>query len=244
MGATVAVANQKGGVGKTSVSLHLGVGAALAGKRVLLIDGDPQGNLTQWMLDDYADDLYRVLVTAQPPLKTARPLKRWGVVLIGGGWETAKALTMLASVGELGTIGAKLRGLADVADLVLIDMPPSRMPGFEQMLGVANWVVVPTTLERMSMEGVGLMAKTISGMPEGPRLMGVVPNMTRSNTNEHRARMEELVTTFQSTVWPPLPLTIRMTEANSYGTTLYELCPNDPITQAMRSVVDRMLGAL
>jgi chromosome partitioning protein len=244
MGSVVAIANQKGRVGKTSLTLHLGVGAANAGKRVLLIDGDPQGNLTNWMIDDDTDDLYRILVTTEATLRTSPALEQWGVVLIGGGWQTAKALTMLASVGELGTFSGKLRWLADIADLVLIDMPPSKMPGFEQMLGVADWVLVPSTLERMSMECVTLMARTIAGMEKGPRLMGVVPNMTRSHTNEHRARMRELVGSFAGTVWPPLPLSIRMTEANSFGTTLFELCPRAAITQAVTQVIDRMMAAL
>lgn len=244
MGKLVAIANQKGGVGKTTLAVHLAVGAAQSGLRTILVDADPQGNLTNWLIDESAADLYRLLVIGDQPLRAVRPVQRFGCGLVGGGWETGKALTMLASVGELQTIPQRLTGLASVADLVLMDMPPSRLPGFEEMLSAARWVIVPTTLERMSVEGVILMAQTIQALGSDLRLMGVVPNMTRARTREHQAQMEDLVAAFGSTVWPPLPLTIRMTEANSYGTTIFDLCPGETVTQAMRAVVRRMLGVL
>ncbi len=245
MGSIVAIANQKGGVGKTTLAVHLAVGAAQSGLRVVLVDADPQGNLTNWLIEESVNDLFRLLVVGERPVRVVRALTSWGLALIGGGWETGKALTMLASVGELGTIPAKLRDLGAIADLVVLDMPPSRLPGFEQLLSVAEWAIVPTTLERMSIEGVVLMAQTIRAMGAGgPRLMGIVPNMTRANTNEHQAQMEDLVKVFGAAVWPPLPLTIRMTEANSYGTTVFELCPGDAIAQTLRQVVARMVEVL
>ncbi len=73
----------------------------------------------------------------------------------------------------------------------------------------------------------------------GARLLGVVPNMLRQ-VNEHKAQMKALVEMFVSAVWPPLPLSVRVAEACAFGKSLYEIAPDDPVTVAMRTVVDRL----
>jgi cellulose biosynthesis protein BcsQ len=162
---------------------------------------------------------------------------------------------MLAAVGRLPEIPARIRALAEIADLVFVDMPPSRTAGFDELLAAADWVIVPTQLERLSLEGVGLLAQALSSQTsnvkrqnvkrdDGPRLMGIMPNMTRASTREHQAQMVELVRAFGQAVWPPLPLTIKVTEAATYGTTVFELCPGEPVTEAMLAVKQRMLGVL
>jgi cellulose biosynthesis protein BcsQ len=71
-----------------------------------------------------------------------------------------------------------------------------------------------------------------------PRLLGVVPNMLRQ-VNEHKAQMASLVDMFGPVVWPPLPLSVRVAEACSFGRSLFEIAPNDSVTIAMRQIVDR-----
>lgn len=245
MGQIIAVANQKGGVGKTTLAVHLAVGAARRGLKVILVDADPQGNSTSWLLDGAQDGgMYRLLVLKDAPLRIVTPVTAWGIGLLSGNYETGQALAMLGAVGRLGEIPGRIRPLAEVADLVLVDMPPSRMAGFNEMLLAADWVITPTQLERLSLEGVGLMAQAVRELGERPRLMGIVPNMTRKATKEHQAQMTQLVNTFGGTVWPPLPLTIRVTEAASYGTTVFDLCPTDEVTVQMNAIITRMLGVM
>ncbi len=242
--AIVAIANQKGGVGKSTLSVHLAVGAARSGKRVILLDADPQGNATSWLMDGETDEgVFRLLINSEKPLRVVRPLARWGLGMVPGNYRTGEALTMLAAVGRLAEIPSRVKPLGQVADLVLMDMPPSRAAGFMELLSAADWVVVPTQLERLSMEGVGLMAQTVAEM-HGPRLMGVVPNMARARTREHQAQMEELVAAFGQAVWPPLPMTIAVTEAASYGTVLFDHAPDADVTKVMHAVLRRMLGVL
>ena len=243
--AIVAVANQKGGVGKTTLAVHLAVGAARAGLRVIVVDADPQGNATSWLLDGEQDaEMYRLLLLNESPVKLVRGLPSWGVGLLPGDYRTGEALAMLGAVGRLAEVPTRIRPLAESADLVLLDMPPSRTSGFVEILSAADWVIVPTQLERLSLEGVALLAQTLQQMQGGPRLMGIVPNLVRARTTEHQAQMQSLVAAFGATIWPPIPLTIRVTEASSYGTTLFDLAPRAGATQAMQAVVSRMLEVL
>jgi len=244
MGHIIAVANQKGGVGKTTIAVHLAVGAARRGKKVILIDADPQGNATSWLQDGEQDcGMYRLLILKDAPLKFINALTQWGIALLPGNYETGQALAMLGAIGKLVEIPSRIRPFAEIADLVIMDMPPSRMAGFNELLLSADWVITPTQLERLALEGVGLMAQAVASLGSRPRLMGVVPNMTR-HTKEHQAQMEDLVANFGGTVWPPLPLTVRVAESASYGTTVYDLCPNEPVTTAMNAVVERMMEVL
>src|SRR5512145_2930731 len=94
-GGIVAVANQKGGVGKTTLAVHLAVGAARRGKRVLLVDADPQGNATSWLMDGQQDGgMYRLLVLRDQPVRLVQGLRQWGIGLLPGNYETGQALAM------------------------------------------------------------------------------------------------------------------------------------------------------
>jgi chromosome partitioning protein len=246
MGSIIALANQKGGVGKTTLAVHAGVGLARRGARVILVDADPQGNLTSWLLDGETDaGMFNLLIVGGKPVSIVRGLRQWNVGLVTGNDRTGEAMRMLAAVNRLDEIPGRLRPLADVADHVIIDMPPSRSPGFTELLSAADWIIVPTQLERLSLEGVGLMAQAARQIQREqainrPRLMGIVPNMTRSRTNEHRDQMDELAAVFGSNVWPPVPMTIRVTEATSFGTVVYDHCPDHKVTRQMHLIVDRI----
>jgi chromosome partitioning protein len=244
-GQIVAICNQKGGVGKTTLTFHLGVGAAREGLRVVVVDADPQGNLSSWCLDGDTEDagLFRLLVVDEPLGRLVRPVRRWGIGLLPGNHRTGEAMTFLAATSKLEKVASHLSPLREVADIILIDMPPSRAAGFVQLLGIADGVVVPTQPERLSLEGVVLMAQTAQGLRngDGPQLWGVVPNQVRGRTVEHREQIDALVELFGATVWPPIPLSVRVSEASAYGTVLYDLAPHDPVSYAMGEVLDRFL---
>lgn len=248
MGKIIAIANQKGGVGKTTLAVHLAVGAVQCGQRVALLDADPQGNTTSWALDgEMEDGFFRLLVVGDSPLRVMRPIRRWGLGLLPGNYRTGEALAMLAAVGRLAEVPQRIAQVGEIPDLLIVDMPPSRNAGFTEILSACDWVICPTQLERLSLEGVGLMAQTAQQLRNnggGPRLMGVVPNMTRSRTTEHREQMDGLVKAFGRAVWPPLPLTVRVAEAVSQGLTLFEASPDEPITGALLEIVMRMLEVL
>jgi chromosome partitioning protein len=249
MSSIVAVVNQKGGVGKTTLVVHLATSLARMGLRVIVVDGDPQGNATSWLLDGDLSGagLFDLLVVGKPLGKCVRASSRWQLGVLPGNARTAEAMIFLSATGKpFGTISQALRPLTSMADVVLMDMPPSRAAGFAELLFACDWVIVPTQLERLSLEGVSLMADTVTSMTRerqrGPRLMGIVPNMARY-VKEHKEQLEELVKVFGQTVWPPIPLSVRVAEASAYGSVLFDMAPGEPVTTIMGLIVERVVEA-
>lgn len=249
MGQIIAVANQKGGVGKTTLTIHLGAFASHHEKRVILIDADPQGNLTSYLLDRNLEEagIVNLLAGRVPALKAVVPVRgEWQFGLVPGNWRTGQALSELARDSiPFSIIAQQLRPLAQHADYVLIDMPPSRAPGFLRLLYTADLMLIPTQLERLSIEGVGFMADAAQYLIEergsGPQLLGIIPNLYRQQTNEHKHYLELLIKQFGAVVWPPISSSIRVTEACSDGKSLFTYAPEEKVTATMIQVCERFL---
>ncbi len=248
---TIAIANQKGGIGKTTLALHLAVHLAGQGRRVALVDCDPQGNCSSWLLggDTTRDGLFQLLVVGRPAVTLARDVPGWGFRLLPGNPRSGEAYIFLAATGRpLDTIAHLLKPLAAEVDLLLLDTMPSKGAGFRETLFAADWVLVPSQLERLSLEGVTFLAQTCGELARergrGPRLLGVVPNLVRRRTGEHQAQLAELVAAFGPAVWPPIPLSVRVAEACAYGTTVFAHAPRDPAALALRLIGQRLLENL
>ncbi len=234
----VAIANQKGGVGKTTLTIHLAAYLSQNNGRVVVADGDPQGNASSWLLGGKTEPGMHRLLVSDSAIEDVVKVGKWGIALIPGDDSTGDAMTMLAAVAKLKKISEKLTPIGQRADYLFIDMPPSRSAGFEQLLSVADTLIVPTQLERLSLEGVRFMARTVNHIEDGPRLLGIVPNMVR-RTNEHREQLDTLAEAYPKLVWPPIPLSVRVPEACGYGKTMFEHAPNHKVTKALLLVVKR-----
>ena len=247
----IAIANQKGGVGKTTLTVHLAYWLASQGRKTIIVDADPQGNSTAWVRDaDMSlDGMWRALVGREPVSAVVQPSKWENVRILPGNGTTGEATTVLSTLRRpFETVANALRPLNAMADFVFIDMPPSRATGFHETLFAADYLLVPTQLERLALQGVSLMADTVQLLAEefdhAPALLGVIPNMVRKRTLEHQENLRTLAENFGQLVWPPIPLTVRLAEASAYGETIFDLEPNSATAESLAGIGQRILDNL
>lgn len=200
-----ALANQKGGVGKTSATCNLAASLAKAGRRVLALDLDPQAN-TSTTLDAKGEfDMYDVMRSDQPGVITDAIVdSTWpGISAVPGSKRLAllEVESIMTPEHRLKNAMWQAGGLEEFDD-ILIDLPPSLGRLTLNGLIVADRVVIVTELETYSIAGVGEFIETLTAVRRNPqlnptlRLAGIVVNKARLNTIEHQAGLHELKNAF------------------------------------------------
>lgn len=204
----VAFCNQKGGVGKTTTTIHLGTALAEVGQRVLLVDLDPQANLTSTVRapGDAPYSLVEVLERDRKTKMVVEGSARAAILPTGDGWpETLHVIasggTDLAdheldmNIGREGRLARAMAGVRDDYDAVLLDLPPALGLLTVNGLVYADEVYVVVTPTRYGLEGAGQVIRTIEQVRTvnaDLTLAGVIVNMHRVNTTEAKARVDEV----------------------------------------------------
>ena len=223
MGKTVAIANQKGGVGKTTTAVNLCASLSYRGRRVLLVDCDPQGNATTAFGLDKSEvkSIYNVLL-GEMPARDAVTETRFGSI-IGAGPDLAGANIELVDVpGREFVLMHKLKSLKAVFDYIFIDCPPSlELLTLNALVG-ADSVLVPVQSEFYALEGLSDLTDTIRRinlkMNPGLHLEGLVLTMYDSRTKLSTDVEAALRTHFPGLVYETtIPRNVRLSEAPSHG---------------------------
>lgn len=226
MGKVVAIANQKGGVGKTTTAVNLSSCLALAEKRTLLVDMDPQANATSGLgieKDKLEKSVYEVLIQDLPArealIKTELPflnLLPSNIRLVGAEVEL---VNLLAREKKL---HAALNGIKDDFDFVLIDSPPSLGLLTINTLTASDSVLIPIQCEYYALEGLGQLLNTIrlvqNNLNGGLQVEGVLLTMYDSRLNLARQVADEARKYFGEKVYKTaIKRNVKLSEAPSFG---------------------------
>ncbi|UPK74042.1 ParA family protein [Nocardioidaceae bacterium SCSIO 66511] len=222
---TLAVANQKGGVAKTTTVASLGVALRELGRRVLLVDLDPQACLTFSLGIDPEDldtSVHNVLARDKQPADVCVCTEE-GIDLLPATIELAAAeAALLTRTGREQAVRAALDGFADDYDWVLLDCPPSLGILTVGALSAADEVLIPLQCETLSHRGVGQLLDTVYDVREftNQRLevLGLLPTMYDGRTKHAKAVLDTISETYElPVIGPPIPKTIRFAEAPALG---------------------------
>jgi chromosome partitioning protein len=225
-GTVVAIANQKGGVGKSTTAINLGAGLAFQGERVLIIDLDPQGNTSSGLgVDRLTIDTstYDVLVDGMAIADVLEPTSVRGLHVVPATIELAGAEIELVSMfsRELRLKQALAEAVEDY-DFILIDCPPSLGLLTINGLAAADEVLIPIQCEYYALEGVSQLTRNIDLVKGNlnPQLVieGVVLTMFDGRTTLAADVVEQVRSHFADTTYKTvIPRTVRLSEAPSYG---------------------------
>ena len=252
MGRVYALANQKGGVGKTTTAVNLGAYLAHAGKRVLLVDVDPQANATSSLgIDKNAlgRSVYELLVGGEKPKNLIMLTNCMGLDLLPSTPSLAGAeVEMVGMIGRELKLRQALNGVRERYDFCLIDTPPSLGMLTVNALAAADGVVIPVQCEYLPLEGLTQLLHTIELVRQSlnPALSvrGVVMTMYDSRTNLARQVVEEIRTHFGQLMFRSIiPRSIKLGEAPSYGEAMPSYAPDSSGGQAYASLCQEFLAS-
>jgi chromosome partitioning protein len=250
----VAVANQKGGVAKTTTVQSLGVAMAQAGHRVLAVDLDPQACLTfSCGLDpDELDvSLHDVLVRRAKLSDVVLPVVgTHGLDLVPATIDLAGAeVHLLSRTGREHVLARALLPVVEGYDAVLIDCPPSLGVLTINGLTAAEAVIVPLQCEALSHRGVGQLLETIEDVRqfanEKLRVLGVLPTMFDARTTHSRQVLAEVEERYGLRLFgPPVPKSVRFAEAPGLGKSVLQHAPTSPGALAYRTLSTTVYDAM
>ena len=252
MGLIYTIANQKGGVGKTTTTVNLGAFLAYFGKNVLLVDMDPQSNTTSSLGIDkntVNGGTYQTLLEEEDHIKDyILHNPKLNLSLLPASPDLAGAeVELVNEVGRETLLKRKLLPLADLYDYILIDCPPSLgLLTLNGLVAAENGILIPVQCEYLAMEGLGDLVTTIERVRRviSPdlKIRGVILTMYDTRTNLANDVVQEVKKYFEEKVFDTIvPRSIRLAEAPSYGVPISIYSPNSVGAKAYMGLARELL---
>jgi len=247
----IAVTNQKGGVGKTTTAVNLSAGLAALGRKVLLIDGDPQGNSTSGLGIDKGNVkrcVYDCLVNDVPMEEVVLETKVENLFLLPATIQLAGAEVELVSVlARENMLKRSLEKIKYRYDFVIMDCPPSLGLLTVNALTAASSVLVPIQCEFYALEGLSQLMKTVGlvqkNLNPALQLEGVLLTMFDARTNLAIQVVDEVKKHFRNKVYHTIiPRNVRLSEAPSHGQSILQYDPKSRGAEVYMELAREVLG--
>ncbi|MDX1991436.1 MAG: ParA family protein [bacterium] len=253
---TVTLINEKGGVGKTTVAIHLAAGLAIRGYRVVLADADPQGHATVSLGVQKEPGLYDLLVRGAPFKEVLRAVSPecYGIP----GYPVKGQLYVVPSnvetrsiplqISDALAVAERFRELDGVIDAVVFDTSPTPSLLHGSIYLATDAIIYPTKCEYLSFDGlVESLAHREMIQPTRARwglgnidIMGIVPTMFRAGTLVHQENLNKLKSRYANLVWPEMVMRTVWAEASTVGQLVYRFAPDSGAARDAWSIVDRV----
>ncbi|GGA45665.1 MULTISPECIES: ParA family protein [Psychrobacillus] len=226
MGRIIAIANQKGGVGKTTTSVNLSACLAYLGKKVLLVDIDPQGNASSGVgvnKGDISQCIYDVLIDDVSVLETIQETKVENLYIVPATISLAGAeIELVSTISREVRLKKALQEVENQYDYIVIDCPPSLGLLTINSLTASDAIIIPVQCEFYALEGLSQLLSTIrlvqKHLNKNLEIDGVLLTMFDARTNLGIQVIEEVKKYFQEKVYKTIiPRNVRLSEAPSHG---------------------------
>jgi chromosome partitioning protein len=247
----LAMCNQKGGVGKTTTAINLGAALVEAGRRVLLVDFDPQGSMTLGVgtrPQDVDQSIYHVLMDREIQLKEIiLPTSVEGLDLAPANIDLSAAeMRLVTEVGREQALNRALRGAKDDYDVILIDCQPSLGLLTVNALTAANGVIIPLECEYFALRGVALLKETIEKVREATnpdlQIVGLLGTMLDARTLHGREVLQTLVEGWTDQVFHTvIRRTVKFSDSTVAGEPITEYASDSSGAEAYRELAREVL---
>ena len=256
MAEVIAIVNQKGGVGKTTTTINLGIGLAAMGKRVLLIDGDPQGSLTDCMGFPEPDEMEITLGNAMVNVMNEEEMPLdYGILFHEEGVEVMPAnidlsgieVTLVNTICRELVLKNYIDKLRPQYDYILIDGMTALGLLTINALAAADAVIIPIQAAKASLRGLQQLIRTIGKVRKqvNPKLkiMGILPSMVDERTNYEKGIVNLLKASYgeQLKIFDTIPRSVRLAETGAEGKSIYKHDPKGKTAEAYLKLVGEVL---
>ncbi|EST89144.1 AAA family ATPase [Vagococcus lutrae] len=251
MARIISVANQKGGVGKTTTTVNLGASLAYNGKKVLIVDIDAQGNATSGIgvrKSDVGKDVYDVLVNEEPMTNVIHETSRENLEIVPATIQLAGAeIELTPMMARESRLKSALDEVKDQYDYVLIDCPPSLGHLTINAFTASDSILIPVQCEYYALEGLSQLLNTIRLVQKhfNPelRIEGVLLTMYDARTNLGSEVVQEVRKYFRERVYDTIiPRNVRLSEAPSHGLSIIDYDPRSRGAEVYLSLAKEVLA--